>query len=75
MGEVASLALFDHHCHGVVAEPLDRAGFEALLTEGGPAGRWGGSRLDTRVGFAVRRWCAPVLGLPPHAPATPSPPS
>jgi predicted TIM-barrel fold metal-dependent hydrolase len=69
MGEVASLALFDHHCHGVVAEQLDRAGFEALLTEGGPAGRWGGSRFDTRVGFAVRRWCAPVLGLPPHAPA------
>ncbi|GAA3519463.1 amidohydrolase family protein [Actinocatenispora rupis] len=63
------LALFDHHCHGVVRRDLDRAGFEALLTEGGAAGRWGGSRFDTRVGLAVRRWCAPVLDLPPDVPA------
>lgn len=67
--EVESLGLFDHHCHGVVAEPLERAAFEALLTEGGAAGRWGGSRFDTRAGLAVRRWCAPVLGLAPHSPA------
>jgi predicted TIM-barrel fold metal-dependent hydrolase len=67
--EVESLGLFDHHCHGVVAEPLDRAGFEAMLTEGGPAGRWSGSRFDSRAGLAVRRWCAPVLDLLEHAPA------
>ncbi|WP_433803521.1 amidohydrolase family protein [Actinomycetospora sp. CA-084318] len=62
------VALVDHHCHSVVAQDLDRDGFEALLTEGpGPAP--GLSAFDSRLGFSVRRWCAPVLGLPPHAPA------
>jgi uncharacterized protein len=60
--------LVDHHCHSVVADDLDQDRFEALLTEGeGPAP--GLSAFDSRLGFSVRRWCAPVLGLPPHAPA------
>jgi uncharacterized protein len=60
--------LVDHHCHSVVAGELDQPAFEALLTEGsGPAP--GLSAFDSRLGFSVRRWCAPVLGLPPHAPA------
>jgi predicted TIM-barrel fold metal-dependent hydrolase len=64
---LAELELVDHHCHGVVAGPLDRAGFEALLTEGG---RWPGcSPFDTPAGVAVRRHCAPVLDLERHAPA------
>jgi uncharacterized protein len=25
--------------------------------------------FDSQVGFAIRRWCAPLLGLPAHAPA------
>ncbi|HEY3507033.1 MAG TPA: amidohydrolase family protein [Actinocatenispora sp.] len=69
MAQGNPLPLFDHHCHGVLLRDLDRPGFEALLTEGGAPGRWGGSRFDTRVGLAVRRWCAPVLDLPPDAPA------
>ncbi|MFD7133395.1 amidohydrolase family protein [Streptomyces sp. NPDC059894] len=61
------LELVDHHCHGVVTGPLDRAGFETLLTEGD---RWPGlSPFDTPAGVAVRRHCAPVLGLERHAPA------
>jgi hypothetical protein len=57
--------LVDHHCHSVVAGPLDRAGFEALLTEGrGPAP--GTSCFDSALGFSVRRWCAPALDLPAH---------
>lgn len=59
--------LIDHHCHGVVRRDLDRPGFEALLNEGGAAGPLGGSPFDSNLGFAVRRWCAPVLGLPAHA--------
>jgi predicted TIM-barrel fold metal-dependent hydrolase len=55
--------LFDHHCHGVVRRDLDRAGFEALLTEAGHAG----GVFDSRIGFAVLRWCAPVLDLPPRS--------
>ena len=61
------LKLVDHHCHGVVRRDLDRAAFEALLTEAGSAGPLGGSLFDSQIGFAVRRWCAPVLGLEPHA--------
>jgi predicted TIM-barrel fold metal-dependent hydrolase len=64
---LAALELVDHHCHGVVTDPLDRAGFEALLTEGD---RWPGiSPFDTPAGVAVRRHCAPLLDLERHAPA------
>ncbi|MER6628607.1 amidohydrolase family protein [Streptomyces sp. NPDC000987] len=59
--------LTDHHCHGVVAADLPREEFEPLLTEGGA---WPGvSPFDSPVGVAVRRHCAPLLDLPPHAPA------
>ncbi|MFI1562747.1 amidohydrolase family protein [Streptomyces sp. NPDC020490] len=59
--------LTDHHCHGVVAAGLRREEFEPLLTEGGV---WPGvSPFDSPVGVAVRRHCAPLLDLPPHAPA------
>ncbi|MFF1438647.1 amidohydrolase family protein [Streptomyces sp. NPDC058295] len=64
---LAELELVDHHCHGVVIDPLDRPGFEALLTEGD---RWPGvSAFDTPAGVAVRRHCAPLLDLERHAPA------
>ena len=65
--------LIDHHCHGVIRREVDRPGFEALLTEadyagpGRPAGPAGISLFDSQIGLAVRRWCPPVLGLPPHA--------
>lgn len=63
---LAELELVDHHCHGVVTEPLDGPGFEALLTEGD---RWPGfSAFDTPAGVAVRRHCAPLLDLERHAP-------
>jgi uncharacterized protein len=62
------VGLVDHHCHSVAAADLDRPAFEALLTEGdGPAP--GTSAFDSALGFSVRRWCAPALGLPPHAAA------
>jgi len=63
------LALIDHHCHGVVTGALDRAGFEGLLTEAPWPAAPGTSMFDSQLGFAVRRWCAPVLGLEPSAPA------
>jgi predicted TIM-barrel fold metal-dependent hydrolase len=59
--------LIDHHCHGAVTGPLDRSGFEALLTESDRPAPPGCSMFDSQLGFAVRRWCAPVLGLQPHA--------
>lgn len=55
----------DHHCHGVLTGDLDRPTFEGLLTEAGRAG--GRDRFHSMLGLAVRRWCAPVLDLEPHA--------
>jgi hypothetical protein len=65
--ELADLPLVDQHCHPVVLDPLDRPGFELLLTEAHQRGPEGTSELDSQVGVAVRRWCAPVLDLEPHA--------
>jgi uncharacterized protein len=66
--ELADLRLVDQHCHAVVLDPLDRAGFELLLTEAQQRGPVGTNEFDSQVGLAVRRWCAPELGLDRHAP-------
>lgn len=66
---LAALPLVDHHCHGVVTDDLDRAAFESLLTEGDAWPGSGISPFDSPVGVAVRRHCAPLLGLDRHAPA------
>ena len=63
------VGLVDHHCHGVRTAELDRAAVEADLTEASGSGTWHGSMFDTQAGLAVRRWCAPLLDLPPHADA------
>jgi uncharacterized protein len=65
--ELAEIPLVDQHCHSVVVDPLDRAQFELLLTEAHDRGPAGTSEFDSQVGLAVRRWCAPVLGLDRHA--------
>lgn len=63
------LPLVDHHVHGVVTDPLDRAGFEQLITESDrPVPSWM-STFDSQLGFAIRKYCAPLLGLEPHASA------
>lgn len=55
----------DHHCHAVTTSDLDRAAFEALLTESADPSPPGTSAFDTPLGLALLRWCPPVLGLPP----------
>jgi uncharacterized protein len=64
------LQLIDHHVHGAFNKPVDRAGFEASINEGStdPVPDYM-TMFDSPLGFAIRRWCAPVLDLPPHAPA------
>ena len=59
--------LVDHHCHGVVTTDLDRAGFEALMNESPRPSPLGTTLFDSMLGLAIRRWCAPVLDLEPHA--------
>ncbi|NYJ03771.1 amidohydrolase family protein [Petropleomorpha daqingensis] len=58
--------LVDHHCHGVVTRDLERPEVEAMLTEADAPGL-AGTLFDSQIGFALRRWCAPVLDLEPHA--------
>jgi uncharacterized protein len=65
---VAGLPLVDHHVHGALRAQVDRASFESMITEG-PRPHSQGSAFDSQVGFAIRRWCAPLLDLEPHAPA------
>ena len=65
--DLAVLPLVDHHCHGLVRRDLDRPGFESMLTEAAGPSPLGGSLFDSQIGFALRRWCPPVLDLPAHA--------
>lgn len=63
---IDSLQLVDHHVHGATPHDLERGELEELLTESDrPVPRWM-SQFDSQIGFAVRRWCAPVLDLPVH---------
>jgi hypothetical protein len=60
--------LIDHHCHTITGADLDAAAFELACSEAHRPPPAGVSYLDSQVGLAVRRWCAPALGLPAHAP-------
>jgi uncharacterized protein len=57
------LSLVDHHVHGIVTGELDVATIEAGLMESTAPAPPGTSAWDAQLGFAVRRWCAPVLDL------------
>ncbi|GAA2796759.1 amidohydrolase family protein [Saccharopolyspora taberi] len=59
------LALLDQHCHGVRDADLDRVGFELLMTEGDLPR----APFESMLGVTLRRLCAPVLDLAPHAAA------
>ncbi|MFI7353203.1 amidohydrolase [Streptomyces avidinii] len=59
--------LVDQYCHGVLRTELGLGTFEAqLMRSAGPPAA-GTTFFDTQTGFAVRRWCPPLLGLEPHA--------
>ncbi|MGH3887642.1 MAG: amidohydrolase family protein [Pseudonocardiaceae bacterium] len=66
---VKALRLVDHHVHGAATGEVDGGGFEAGLTESPWRSPAGTTHLDSQLAFAVRRWCAPVLDLPPHVDA------
>jgi predicted TIM-barrel fold metal-dependent hydrolase len=65
-----SVRLIDHHVHGAFNTEFDRAEFEVFLNEGSPdpIPDWM-TQFDSQLGFAIRRWCSPVLDLAPHASA------
>ncbi|HEY9482796.1 MAG TPA: amidohydrolase family protein [Micromonosporaceae bacterium] len=47
----------------MTVEPLSDMAFALWCTESSSADE---STLDSQLGYAIRRWCAPVLGLPAH---------
>jgi len=68
LSDAAAAPLVDGHCHPVVAGPVQPPEFEWWCSESAVPARPGESTMDSSLGHAVRRWCAPVLGLPAHAP-------
>jgi hypothetical protein len=64
------IKLIDHHVHGAFEKPVGRDEFEAAINEGStdPVPSFM-TQFDSPLGLAIRRWCAPVLGLEPHADA------
>lgn len=64
---IEELRLLDHHVHTVLPGAVARADFEGYLTESDQPAPAGTTQFDSQLGFAVRRWCAPVLGLEPAA--------
>ncbi|MFF3287677.1 amidohydrolase family protein [Streptomyces sp. NPDC003023] len=65
----SSVRLVDQYCHGVLRTELGLGTFETYLgpATGAPPAS-GTTFFDTQTGFAVRRWCPPLLGLEPHCP-------
>src|SRR4029450_2274749 len=63
---VTTLSLIEHHVHGACRVALNRVAFERSITESDRAIAAGTTSFDSQLGFAILRWCAPVLGLPSH---------
>jgi predicted TIM-barrel fold metal-dependent hydrolase len=68
LAEAVRLPLIDHHMHGCYLGPTTRPRFEESINEGSadPVPSFM-TQFDSQLGFAIRRWCAPMLGLAPHA--------
>jgi uncharacterized protein len=60
---IEDLQLVDNHVHSVLLGPVAEPEFEAFLTESDKPAPHGMTQFDTQLGFALRRWCGPVLGL------------
>ena len=60
----ATIPLIDHHCHGVTAQDLDFPAFQRLISESFRPPPEGTTEFQKPVGLAIRRFCAPVLGMP-----------
>jgi len=63
---LSQVFLVDHHVHSIATGRIDRASFVQMLTESDRPAAAEATGLDSQIAFAVRRWCAPLLGLPPH---------
>ena len=64
---LAALDLVDHHVHGVVREDPSVQAFSNMITESDRPPTSLVAAMNSQVGFAVRRWCSPLLDLPAHS--------
>ena len=64
-----TVELIDHHTHGILAGLTDPTAYVHLLSESDRPAATAAAGLATQVGIAVRRWCGPLLGIPPGADA------
>jgi predicted TIM-barrel fold metal-dependent hydrolase len=62
---IEELRLVDQHLHAVLPGALARPEFEGFLTESDRPPPPGTTQFDSQLGFAVRRWCGPILDLDP----------
>lgn len=63
---LSHVLLIDHHVHSIATGRIDRTSFVEMLTESDRPAAAEATGLDSQIAFAVRRWCAPLLGLAPH---------
>jgi predicted TIM-barrel fold metal-dependent hydrolase len=66
---LSAVGLVDHHVHGIVRGSLDAAALGDMLIESDRRSAADAAGHDTQVWHAIRRWCGPLLGLAPSAPA------
>lgn len=66
---LSRILLVDHHTHSILSGELTRDRYLSMLSESDRSSAAEAGGLDTQVGFAVRRWCAPLLGLAANVPA------
>ena len=59
---LSQLSLTDHHVHGVIRKDPSPESFANMITESDRTPPSLESALNSQVGFAVRRWAAPVIG-------------
>lgn len=62
---LADLSLVDHHVHGVIRENPTLESFTHMITESDRTPTSLAEAMNTQVGFATRRWVAPLLDLEP----------
>jgi len=65
---IDAMPLVDHHAHSLLRPPLAEHDLLDALTQAEHATDQT-AIFDSQLGFALRRFCAPVLGLPPYADA------
>ena len=59
-----TLSLVDHHVHGVVVDNPSVESFSNMITESDRTPKSLNEALNSQVGLATRKWCAPLLDLP-----------